>query len=289
MPYLYLITSLFVLSQSAIFIRFAHSHAAAIGLWRMIIAVPILALFMLWKKRWGDIAKLTRKQWLLLFLCGFFLFSHFFTWFLSVQKTSLANSMVLFASNPLYTALGAWAIFGEKIKSRHMIALALCFLGVYFLMHESLHGTARNFEGDVLGFICSVLFSAYILTSKKIRQNLDNIPFAFVTYSFVGLFFLAIVLALGLPLYDYDGQTYMAFIGLAIGSTLLGHSLFTHCLKFFNVNVMSISTLVEPIITAYMGYLLFREPITHGAVLGFIFVVAGMLVLYMPGLKRKKS
>src|SRR3954468_11949631 len=115
MPVTILLTSLFVLSQSAIFVRLAHAPAPAIGFWRMVIALPVLAGFLFWHKRGGDLLRLSRRQWCGVAVCGFLLFAHFFTWFLSVQKTSVANSMVLFSSNPLFTALGAWIFFGEKI------------------------------------------------------------------------------------------------------------------------------------------------------------------------------
>ncbi|MGZ3712821.1 MAG: DMT family transporter, partial [Bdellovibrionota bacterium] len=245
-----------------------------------------------WHERFQDFRKFSWRQWGAILLCGFFLYTHFFTWFLSVQKTSVANSMILFSSNPLFTALGAWMFFGEKITVRHFAALALCFIGVYFMMRDSLSASHEHFLGDLWGISCAVLFSSYILVSKGLRRKVHNLPFAFSTYSFVTLFFGITMLITGTPFFGYSWANWAGFSGLAFGSTLLGHSLFTYCLQFFNVNLMSISTLAEPMFTALSAWVFFGEALTRGAIIGFLFVGAGIVVLYFPylsSLGKKKS
>lgn len=285
MPALTLALSIFVLSQSAIFIRYAEAPAAAIGFWRMILALPVLVVLLFWKRRWGNVFRLRSQQWMALFLCGFFLFAHFHTWFLSVQKTTLANAMILFGLNPLFTAIGAWIFFREKMEWRHGLALVLCLLGLYFLLEESLQLSASHFEGYVLGIICAIFFSAYVLVSKGIRRDLHNVPFALVTYTVCMVCFALLMSLTAVPFLGYPTNSWIGFAGLAFGSTLLGHSLFTHSLQFFNVNLMSISTLVEPILTAISAYILFREPLSRGAVFGFFFVTLGILAMYFPYLR----
>lgn len=285
MPITLLLTSLFVLSQSAIFIRLAAAPAPAIGFWRMIIALPVLVGFLYWHRRLGDFRKFSLRQWGGVAICGFFLFTHFYTWFLSVQMTSVANSMILFAANPLFTAIGAWIFFGEKMEKRHGLALLLCFVGVYFMMRDSLSLSHEHFIGDIWGFVCAILFSAYILVGKGLRQKIHNLPFAFSTYSFVTIYFALVMVVLGVPFFGYSLHTWIGFTGLAFGSTLLGHSLFSYCLQFFNVNLMSISTLAEPMFTALSAYIFFGEPLSRGAIIGFLFVAAGIVVLYFPYLR----
>jgi drug/metabolite transporter (DMT)-like permease len=273
---------LIVLSQSAVWIRLAAASADALGFWRMAIALPVLAVLVTRHRAWSEVRALRLRQWLALFLCGFFLYAHFFTWFLSVQKTTMANSMIVFSINPLFTAVGAWIFFRERLQRRHGIALGLCFLGIYFMMRDSIQINPSHFAGDLLGIACAILFSAYVLTSKGIRQNLNNLPFAFITYNFVGIFFALTMLFFGTPFFAYSARTWTAFCGLAFGSTILGHSMFTYCLQFFNVNLMSISTLTEPMLTALSGYVFFSEPLSRGAVIGFLFVAAGIVALYWP-------
>lgn len=287
MPFLILTTSLLVLSQSAIFVRMAEAHAVAIGFWRMVIALPPLLFLLWWKGAGKEVTGLKARQWAKLALCGFFLFAHFYTWFISVQMTSLAHSMILFCTNPVFTALGAWVFFREKASLRHGVAMLLCFVGIIFLLSDKAGPGTR--EGDLWGVVCAILFSAYVLMGRGIRRGLGNLPFSFGTYGFCAIFFALMMIVLGLPVLGYSLKTWIAFSGLAFGSTLLGHSLFTYSLQFFHVNLLSISTLVEPVFTALSGQFFFGEPITRMGVLGFLCVGAGIVFLYFPYLRQRLS
>lgn len=288
MPALALVLSLVVLSHSGIFIRFCRADAAAIGFWRMAIAVPLLLAFLLARGQWGKVTGLRRAQWASLALCGFFLFSHWWTWFVAVQKTSLANSMVLFAISPLFTAVGAWFLYREPMTRRHAVALVFCFAGVAALFGGTLALEPAHLGGDLLGLLASILFSAYVLVSKGIRRQLDNLPFTVVTYSSSGLFFLVLMAARGIPFFGYDGTTWAAFFALAFGPTLTGHALFTWCLQFFNVNLMNILILTEPVIASASAYFIFQEPLTLHQAAGFALIACGVLALFMP-LRRRRG
>lgn len=285
MPVLILTISLLVLSQSAIFVRMAEAHAVAIGFWRMVIALPLLLGILFWKRASREVTRLQARQWGELAICGFFLFAHFYTWFISIQKTSLAHSMILFCTNPLFTAVGAWVFFREKASLRHGVAMVLCFAGIFFLLSDK--AGPGNREGDLWGVACAILFSAYVLMGRHLRKGMSNLPFSLATYSFCALYFAGMMLALGLPFLGYSPKTWIAFSGLAFGSTLLGHSLFTYSLQFFHVNALSISTLVEPIFTAASGRIFFGEPVTRMGILGFLFVGAGIVFLYFPYLRQR--
>jgi drug/metabolite transporter (DMT)-like permease len=282
MPSLFLALSLIVLSQSGVFIRYAQADTAAIGFWRLLLALPVLLLFFWHRGGVGELRHLNKKTWAAIALCAFFLFAHWWTWFLSVKQTSLANSMVFFALNPVFTAAGAWIFFGEKLERRQLLAMALCFLGVAAIFQDSLWLEPTHFRGDCLGFLCSMLFSAYVLVGKGIRRRLDNVSFTFATYSLCALYFVSVMLARSVPFTGYSPGTWAAFAALAFGSTLIGHALFTYCLQHFNVNLMSILTLTEPLFTAISGFLLFREPLTLGLAVGFALVAAGIAALYLP-------
>jgi drug/metabolite transporter (DMT)-like permease len=274
-----------VLSQSAVFVRMAEAHAVVIGFWRMALALPVLVVLLSWRGGWRDVRALRARQWAGLGLNGLFLFAHFFTWFVSVQKTSLAHAMILFCVNPVFTALGAWVFFKERASLRHGVAMLFCFTGIVLLLIDKAGPGDRI--GDLWGVACALLFSAYVLMGRGIRRGLGNLVFSFGTYSFTALFFFFTMLALDLPFFGYPLRSWVAFSGLAFGSTLLGHSLFTYSLQFFHVNLLSISTLAEPVFTAASGYFFFGEPVTPLGALGFVCVGAGILFLYFPYLRGR--
>jgi drug/metabolite transporter (DMT)-like permease len=285
-PYIYLTIAIVILSQAANIIRFATAHPVMIGFWRLAFALVLLVPLALRGKYAAQIRGVDKAELKKIFFCAFFLFAHFFFWFYSVQKTTIANAMILFSLNPLFTAIGAWIIFKERAEWRQGIALVLCLLGLWAMVRESIQVSREHLMGDIMGVASSLLFSAYILSGKGIRGRLENIPFAFLTYSFCMILFLIAGVAMGLSFLDHSNTTWLAFLALAVGPTLLGHAMFTHCLKYLNVNVMSCSTLIEPILSAWVAYLLFDEPVTQGAAIGFILVTVGLAVLYVKFSRR---
>lgn len=287
MPSVALAISLFVLSQSALLVKLAHASALEIGLWRMILAVPLLLAIHV--KNLTELLQIQRKQLAALALCGLCLYAHWLTWFLAVQKTALANAMVLFAISPLFTAIGAWAFFRERFTKRHGIALVLCLAGVVMVFRDSLKLEPGHLEGDILGLVASLLFSAYVLMGKGIRRGLKNLPFTIFTYSSCAIFFALTLAAQGNLHANFDSQTWWMFALLAIGPTLLGHALFTYCLQFFNVNLMNILILTEPILGSFVAYFVLHEAITTGVFLGFLTICAGVLALFVPALAKGKA
>jgi drug/metabolite transporter (DMT)-like permease len=290
MPSFALAISLFVLSQSALLVRLAKGASALdIGFWRMTMAIPMLLLVGALQGRLGEIMRVNRRQLAWLALTGFCLYLHWYAWFLAVQTTALANAMVLFAMSPLWTALGAWLFFREPFHRRHAFALACCFFGVCLIFRDSLSFNPERLRGDCLGFLASILFSAYVLVGKGIRRQLGNVPFTVIAYSLCGLMFFATLLLTGKFHADFQPQAWWALLGLAVGPTLLGHALFTYCLEYFNVNLMNILILTEPVIGSATAFWILGEAFTAGAVGGFTLVSVGMFGLFVPALLRKAA
>lgn len=290
MPAVALAVSLFVLSQSALLVRLAKGASAVdIGFWRMTMAIPLLVIVGAAQGRLGELRRVHPRQLRALALCGLCLYLHWYTWFFSVQTTTLANAMVLFAMSPLWTALGAWLFYREPFYRRHAFALACCFLGVCLIFRDSLNFNPERLRGDCLGFLSSILFSAYVLVGKGIRRQLGNLPLTVISYSLCGLMFLATLVFTGTFHSDFTPHTWWALAGLAVGPTLLGHALFTYCLEYFNVNLMNILILTEPVIGSVAAFWVLGEAFTAGAIGGFTLVCAGMLGLFAPALLRRVS
>ena len=287
MPAFALALSLFVLSQSALLVKLAATSALNIGLWRMVFALPVLAALGAQRGSLGELPRLSARQAWMLLLCGLCLFAHWWTWFLSVQKTALANCMVIFAISPLFTAAGAWLFYKEPLRTRHAIAMILCFLGVYFVFRHSMRIEPDHVVGDLLGVAASILFSLYVLVGKGIRRGLSNVPFTIATYSSCAFFFLIVLAARGELTIQFPAPTWLAFFLLAMGPTILGHALFTYCLQHFNVNLMNILVLTEPIIGIGTAYLVLGEGITPGAAIGFFAISTGVSVLFVPALLQR--
>ncbi len=288
MKYLFLFfISLLSLSQAANLVRLAQAPADTIGFWRLLLSCLILLPALIQRGSFKEMKLLPRVELAWALASGVFFFIHLFTFFLAAQNTKIANCMIIFSLNPLFTALGAWIFFKEKPKWTLGVAYVLAFLGLWTLFSRSLELKPEKFSGDLLALLSGILFSAYILTGRRVRQKMTNFAYIFLIFALAGVFFGTSAILRGSQLWNFPSITWLAILGLVVFPTLLGHSLFNYALKFININLMSCGKLIEPIFSAAMAALIFAEPISQDMILAFTFTGTGVLLLFIPPLLNK--
>jgi drug/metabolite transporter (DMT)-like permease len=122
-PYLALIIGTMAVSTGAIFARLADAPALVIAAYRVGIASLILAPVTWWKAR-DEIVALSKPDLKLAVISGFFLALHFATWISSLDYTSVANSVVLVNTNPLWVGLLTPLIAKEKVRRAALLLSA---------------------------------------------------------------------------------------------------------------------------------------------------------------------
>jgi drug/metabolite transporter (DMT)-like permease len=283
-----LVLALILLSHAAIFIRMAEAHALAILFWRLLMALPIMALIVYKEIRTKTEPPLMgRADRIAIWGAGVLLFIHFVSFFVAVQRTSVAASNILFTLNPVTTAAGAWLLHRHSLQLRLAASMTLGILGVLALFGPWLWSESSTFDlwGGLMGVLSAVSFSAYLLTSRQVRRRLSNPRFTLELWT-VALILAGIsMLIFDIPFLGYSDKTWWAFLALAWLPTLLGHAIFTWCLNHFDINALSCATLSEPIIAAAVAYWLFGENLSFAEVLAFLLTSASIALLTWPWLR----
>ena len=121
-----LFTAILAVSTASIFIRFAQTEAPSlvIAALRLSFATLLLAPVALTRHR-AELRSLTRREVLLGLLSGFFLALHFATWISSLEYTSVASSVVLVTTTPLWVALLSPLILRESTGKAVVIGMLL--------------------------------------------------------------------------------------------------------------------------------------------------------------------
>ncbi|MFZ4713390.1 MAG: DMT family transporter [Bacteriovoracaceae bacterium] len=294
MAYAQLILSVIILSQAPNLVKLAQAPAVIICFWRLFLAAVFLGLIGLYTGKMGEIKRLSSSQWKMIVLTSVVLFIHFILWFMGVHKTSVANASIIFATNPLFTAIGSYLLFGEKISVRYLIAMALGLTGIVVTFSQNMQFHPEAFLGDMLVLVSAIFFSGYILLSKKARHHTSNVPFTFILNLLTAGCSLMTILVLDLTkgassftsLFNHSDQNWWAFILMAIFPSILGHALFTHTLKYLNVNLMSTTMLLSPVLASIVSYFFYHETVGSNTILGFLITALGVFSLYFPGLKN---
>jgi drug/metabolite transporter (DMT)-like permease len=260
-PYLALVSGVLAVSTGAIFARMADAPALVIAAYRVGLAALILAPFAWFKVR-REIRQLPAREIKLAFTAGFFLALHFATWISSLNYTSVANSVVLVNTNPLWVGILTPFLTRERVKPLVVLSILLSVTGGVIIGAGDFATGGNALFGDFLALTGSICAAIYLLLGRSLRQRLSLLAYVMVCYGSAAVILWTIVLAWRLPISGFSPQTYACFWGLALVSQIIGHSSYNWALRWFSTTLIAVSLLGEPIGATILAYFLFGEGLT---------------------------
>lgn len=293
-PLLGLVLGILAVSTASVMIRFAQSGAPslAVATYRMSIAALILVPIAL-RGHVFDLKAIPFKKWFLLALAGLFLALHFATWITSLEYTSVASSVVIVTTAPLWVSVFSPLFLREKLPTAIWIGLAVALTGgVIVGMSEvctfsagqiacpqlATFTSGRAFAGNLLALAGALLSGAYLMIGRKVRPGMRLTPYVAIVYGFAALFLLAISLSTHTQLTGFSWQTWLWFALLALVPQLLGHTSFNWALRYLSAAYVSIALLGEPIGTVILAFFLLKERPTSMELVGGLLILAGIYI-----------
>ncbi|MGH2820535.1 MAG: DMT family transporter, partial [Actinomycetota bacterium] len=190
-------------------------------------------------------------------VAGVFLAVHFATWITSLQLTTVAASVLLVSTTPIFVALAARLLLKERMPRLGWAGILLAVGGAAVVGGADLGGS--SLVGNALALIGGATAGGYVLAGGVSRQTLGILEYAVVTYA-VAATLLLIACVLGQdPLWGYPTQTWGYIALIIIGPQLLGHTVVNFVLGDIDATTVSVALMVEPVIATGLAYLVFEE------------------------------
>jgi drug/metabolite transporter (DMT)-like permease len=287
-------------STASIFILFAQNAGAPsilIAAYRLTIASLLLAPLALARYR-SELGGMKGRQWLLLLLAGAFLALHFASWITSLAYTSVASSVVLVSTTPLWVALISPLVLRERIGPIALLGILLALLGGTVvalsdactmqagkLTCPTLQAffSGRAITGDLLALIGAWMASGYLLVGRKARARLTLIPYIFVVYSMAALVLIAILFGFREKPFGYNSSVLVWCLLLALIPQLVGHSTYNWALKYLPASFVAVTLLGEPIGSSILAFFIFQQSPGWFKVFGGLFILAGLYLATRSG------
>jgi drug/metabolite transporter (DMT)-like permease len=290
---LVLFSGVLAASTAAIFIRLAQSEGAA----SIVIAAARLTLASLLLTPWAlsrhrqDLRRLHGRDWLLALSAGIFLALHFASWISSLEYTTVASSVVLVSSTPLWVGLLAPLVLKERLDRKMVLGLLLALAGGIVVglsdscrwitgglpcpsMADSLAG--RAVWGDLLALGGAWMAAGYLLIGRSVRAKLELVPYIFIVYSMAAAILLLLMLVTGESPAGLPAPTYLWFLLLALFPQLVGHSSFNWALRYLPASFVAVTLLGEPIGSSLLAFLLFQEAPGPVKIGGAVLILSGI-------------
>jgi drug/metabolite transporter (DMT)-like permease len=271
------------ISFASIFIRFCNDvPSLMIATYRLTLSSVILLIIA--KCNGIRLSSYSKRHLIMGILGGVFLSLHFLFWISSLKLTSVASSVVLVVTNPIFVGLFSYLFLKEKQPAELIAGIILSFSGAIIMAvgDSGLQDlTVQNpsvLLGDILAFSGAIMASGYLIVGSKLREEMDVLPYISMVYTFSAIFLLITSLFLGVSFTGYKQSSYFYMVLLAIVPQLIGHTAFNWALKHLKASMVAITILGEPIGASILAYFIFKEKIQPFQSVGIIFIFLAIII-----------
>jgi drug/metabolite transporter (DMT)-like permease len=293
-PLIVILFGILAISTASIFIRYAQEYAPSlvIAAYRLTLATLVLAPFALSRHR-IELLALTRRERILTVLSGLFLAIHFATWITSLAYTTVASSVILVSTSPLWVALLSPLTIKESISRSVLIGVFLALAGGVVVgisdaciwtneqlacppIADLMRGQA--FLGNILALMGAWAGAGYLLIGRRLRVKMTLVSYIFLVYGVAAVILVATMFLAGYLPWGFPAPVYLWLLLLALIPQLLGHSSLNWALRYLSAAYVSITLLSEPVGSTILAYILLDEKPTSLMIFGAILILTGIYI-----------
>jgi drug/metabolite transporter (DMT)-like permease len=266
-------------STSGPLVREAAAPALAVAFWRTMLASLLIVPFAAARHR-RALRALPRDSVLVATLAGAFLALHFGAWIPSLSFTSVASSVALTCTQPVWAALIARAR-GERVTVRTWSGIAIALAGAFVLTGVDVSVSARALFGDALALAGGVFGAAYVTVGADARRSMSTTVYTAICYPVAAVGLLAACLTGRQDLTHYSAHTWWILLAITLGPQLLGHTLINRVLHAINATTVSVVILFEVVGATLIAWWWFSETPPAGAYPAAALILAGVALVVL--------
>ena len=277
-PMIMIVVGVFGISLSSIFVKYSAAPSAVTAAFRLLWTILLMTPVTLGKKQTRqELMRAGKKMMLLSCLSGVFLAIHFVLWFESLHHTTVASSTTIVCTEVIWVSLGYWLFLKGKLPGKAIGAIGITLIGSICIAFADSSVGQTHLYGDILSLLAAVAVAAYVLLGRVVREHLSTTVYTYIVYSSCAAVLLATCFVQRTGLLCYGFSAVVVGLLLAVFSTILGHSIFSWCLKYFSPSFVSASKLCEPVVAAVLAGFLFGEVPSMLQLLGGALILGGVL------------
>ena len=211
-------------------------------------------------------------------VAGLFLAAHFAAWLPSLSMTTVAASIALVTTTPIWTALAARAA-GVQLPAAVWWGLALAVVGAALIAGVDVTVSLEAVAGDGLALLGAIAAGGYVLAGARARERLATSAYTVICYSVCAVVLAVAALLVDVPLSGFSARDWWLIAAITFVAQLLGHTLLNLVLHSVGPTVVSLAVLLEVPGSLIVALVLLQQAPPLLALPGMAAVVAGVALV----------
>jgi drug/metabolite transporter (DMT)-like permease len=270
--------AVFFFSTSPVLVRWAAESLTAyeIAAGRLLLAGCMVLSVALVRRE----ARPSVYAWPMLIVVGLVAALHFGAYIASLEFTTIAHSLAIVYTAPIFSALLSWRILGEALRPHQWLGVVIAVVGVAIMAGFEPQFDGRMLIGDMLALVSAVTFAIYSIAGRRQRQRMSLLIYAGAVYLIGGLW-LTPLAALNFSSGGYTLPAVLSVVALAALPLGLGHTLYNAALRRMRATTVNLVATQEVTGGVLLGALLLNEIPSPLTLVGIAVTLCGIiLVLY---------
>jgi drug/metabolite transporter (DMT)-like permease len=259
-------------SLSSTLVKRAESPGVLVAVWRLTVATIVWNCFL-----WSTGRRVTMRDVRQALIPGVFFGLNLAIFFAGATHNSVANAALIGSLAPfLIVPIGAW-LFTEYNDRRALVFALVAFGGVGIVLFSAPPRGDATLGGNVFGFLAMLLLVAYVVSTRRFRQDMDVAVFMATICPIAALTVLPLAIANG-DVFGMSGTGWTYMLILTFVSGVAANGLLVYAQKTIPIGTIAIAQVVQPALAVVWSFLLLGETLRGGQFVGIAIALSGLLV-----------
>jgi O-acetylserine/cysteine efflux transporter len=205
--------------------------------------------------------------------------------------TPSGMSSLLLQSSAFLTVLVAVLFFDEKINNVKKVGIGVAFIG--FSMVLLFRSEAVSFTGVVLVILAAVFWTICNVIIKKYKPadivgfivwSSLFVPVPVIVFSIGQEFYISGLMSVDSLLKFPSAKAWVSILFQSYVVTLLGYGIWTWAITKHGLSNVAPFSLLIPVSGLFFGWLLYDEALSAASIIGSLFILLGLALLFFPSI-----
>jgi len=198
---------------------------------------------------------------------------------LTLPNSKASVIAVIFSSNPIFVAIFASKIDGEKLGINKLFGFLLGIVGILVIMFQKFGTGSMDIVSPLLALLSAILYGLYSVLGRKISLNSGSLKMNTYSFIFGSLLLVPFLIVSGVKPRAIPVNSILILLYLAIFVTGTAYICYFVGLKIAGASSGSMVFFLKPVFASIISIILLGEVLTINLVIGAILVVLGLVIV----------